>query len=1023
MKPKRRKLQWCASSLVLAGALLLAVGLALGSQAQGDLAQTRITVASASNRDSIRASLNADGTLVAFQSDSDLLGQGIPDEQWEVWLYDTVAMTYTRVTTASESNRVSAFPQLSADGTKLAFSSESDFFGQGIADEQWEVWLYDVATRDLARITTASDSNRESWAEDLSADGTVIAIASESDLLGQDIADDQWEIWLYDTVALTYTRVTSASDPQRDSWSPSLSDDGTLVAFFSDSDILGQGIADEQFEIWLYDTIALTYTRITSASHSGRGSFGPVLSADGTKLAFTSDSDFFGQGIPQYQYEAWLYDIATGNLTRVTTAAGSGGGCDNVSLNADGSRLVCSSDSDYLGQGLPAGQDEIWLYDMPSAQLSRVTYASPPQRDSWQPVLSDDGTLVAFESDSDFLGEGNVADNQTEIWLFELPGPAPSLVKTVNDVAPQPGQRITFTLGLVNPFKSDLTGVVVSDTLPPGLTLAGPVLLEPPQAGAVLADDPGELPILASGLNVSATSAITLTFPVTVSQGVVVGSVITNTASFTSAQIPTPTLGSVAFQVFLRVSLADPPPNSHVAAPGTNLTLVAGDALSATSVTSRTFVVHGGFQGRLGGVFVAGSASFGPDSVAFDPDSDLHPGEVVQASVTSGVLSDAGVSLTPYVWEFRAATQGGAGVFSPHPATPALSTYQTSDVALGDLDGDGDLDVLLPSSGAETVWLNDGAGGLTPHPTTPSFGADSSSRDAVLGDLNGDGSLDALVVNALTDTVWLNDGAGNMTPHPTTPEFDTGAGSYDLALGDIDGDGDLDALVPHQDGADSVWVNDGAGNLSPHPTTPAFGEGDSVDVELGDVDGDGDLDAVVTHDDKANSVWVNDGAGNFSPHYTFGSRDCNGLALGDLDGDGDLDAIAVYYDWPSAVWLNDGAGHFATHPTTPEFGTGESRAVALGDVDGDGDLDALVARPNELSQTVWLNDGAGNLTAGTGFGAGISSGLALGDLDGDGDLDVVVSDNSGLDTTVWLNKKYEVMLPLILVSLTGTAVP
>jgi hypothetical protein len=221
-----------------------------------------------------------------------------------------------------------------------------------------------------------------------------------------------------------------------------------------------------------------------------------------------------------------------------------------------------------------------------------------------------------------------------------------------------------------------------------------------------------------------------------------------------------------------------------------------------------------------------------------------------------------------------------------------------------------------------------------------------------------------------------------------------------------------------------VWLNDGTGNLTPHPTTPAFGEGDSYDAQLGDVDGDGDLDAVIAKRDlQPNLVWANDGAGNFSLYHTFGPHNCYGLGLGDLDGDGDLDAVTVYYDQPNAVWLNDGAGHFAPHPTTPGFDTGNSIAIALGDVDGDGDLDALIARPNELSQTVWLNDGAGNLTAGASFGAGISSGLALGDLDGDGDLDVVVSDSSRLDATVWLNEKYKVMLPLILTSLTGTAVP
>jgi Tol biopolymer transport system component len=87
----------------------------------------------------------------------------------------------------------------------------------------------------LIRVTRASDGDRYSYYPSLNADGTVVAFCSDSDLLNENRPVDAMEIWLYDTKTTTYTRVTSASHAYRDSWSPSLSSDGTIVAFDSDT--------------------------------------------------------------------------------------------------------------------------------------------------------------------------------------------------------------------------------------------------------------------------------------------------------------------------------------------------------------------------------------------------------------------------------------------------------------------------------------------------------------------------------------------------------------------------------------------------------------------------------------------------------------------------------------------------------------------------------------------------------------------------------------------------------------------
>ena len=449
MKPRIRMFFMILSGLGLAGLLLLGVGLAL---AQGSFRKsppnpnfsvsrewkaeavetssgfwprrlldgqteiwlyntttmtfTRITTASAADRDSFFPNLSADGSKLAFSSDSDFLGQGVPLRQLEIWLYDTASMTLSRVTTASDGSRDSLSPNLSADGRKVAFYSDADFLGQGILPFQFEVWLHDSTTMTLTRVTTASTPDRGSFSPTLNADGSKLGFHSDSDLLGQGIEELEAEIWLYDTATMTLTRVTTA--PMGDlpqSNSPSLNENGSRIAFHSTADLLRQGIPPFQSEIWLYDTATMTLTRITTASAPDRGSFSPSLSANGTRIAFSSDSDFLNQGINDAQVEIWLYDTTTMTFTRITTASDDERDSSEPSLSADGTKVVFQSDSDFLGQGIPNDQIEIWLYDVTTKSLTRITTASAPNRDSRAPSLNADGTMVAFTSDSDFLGQ------------------------------------------------------------------------------------------------------------------------------------------------------------------------------------------------------------------------------------------------------------------------------------------------------------------------------------------------------------------------------------------------------------------------------------------------------------------------------------------------------------------------------------------------------------------------------------------------------------------------------------------
>jgi uncharacterized repeat protein (TIGR01451 family)/CSLREA domain-containing protein len=121
------------------------------------------------------------------------------------------------------------------------------------------------------------------------------------------------------------------------------------------------------------------------------------------------------------------------------------------------------------------------------------------------------------------------------------------LFKNVDVVNPIPGQSVIFTLGVLNRSGSDATNALVSDTLPSGLTFAGPVVLE--GTTGTVAQDEDDLPALASGLTIGAGERITVTFPATVNLYQAGGTALINTAAITSTEVITPQIGLVGMTV------------------------------------------------------------------------------------------------------------------------------------------------------------------------------------------------------------------------------------------------------------------------------------------------------------------------------------------------------------------------------------------------------------------------------------------------------------------------------------------
>ena len=363
-----------------------------------------------------------------------------------------------------------------------------------------------------------------------------------------------------------------------------------------------------------------------------------------------------------------------------------------------------------------------------------------------------------------------------------------------------------------------------------------------------------------------------------------------------------------------------------------------------------------------------------------------------------------------------------------------LTNVHQSNSKLVDIDGDGDLDIILTGRindfGDEIfeVYSNDGNGIFTEIVNANlSFTCFLANIEA--GDIDNDGDLD-LIVYAFTNgtqsarAVLINDGNGNFTEDANTSLIGANFLGYNLALTDIDNDGNLDFIIGGRFGIGGdirtyVYTNDGAANFTEATTMTLTGV-EYSSTAYADVDGDGDLDLFVMG--SLNSVlgisstklYLNNGNGEFieDTANSFVQAERGPVAFADVDGDGDQDLLIFSYgpNWESEtkLYLNDGNGIFTEVLNTPFDGSFEG-SIEFADVDNDGDLDVLITGDNDsgLHATLYINDGNGNFTvaANTPFEPVNYSSSKFADLDGDGDLDLTLIGYDGSNglTKVYLN--------------------
>ena len=292
------------------------------------------------------------------------------------------------------------------------------------------------------------------------------------------------------------------------------------------------------------------------------------------------------------------------------------------------------------------------------------------------------------------------------------------------------------------------------------------------------------------------------------------------------------------------------------------------------------------------------------------------------------------------------------------------------EMALGDVNGDGRLDLALDSHDSYhvTLLLGDANGSFALAPNSPIVmkqGQQPHTHGLGMGDLNGDGKLDlASVNNADNDiSVAFGDGRGGFTIAPRSP-FAVGPSPYPLTLGDINSDGRLDIVA----NASATGPNRAQQLPASRNLTLLLADGQGgfrrSDVPLrtatpwfaatGDFNGDGKPDLVATHHDQGALTVLLGGSENFrevsgSP-FDMG-HNISAVVLADVNRDRHLDVVGAAGEGVR-VMLGDGAGHFKlATPVATAFGTWR---LTVGDVNQDSKPDIVTSNTESNSVTVLL---------------------------------------------------------------------
>jgi len=384
----------------------------------------RVSVNSAGsegNRVSRTPSINADGQLIVFASEATNLVDGDTNNFQDIFIHDWLTGTTERVSLnvhGQEANGASDWPEISADGFSVVFTSTASNLVDGDSNGVEDVFVVDLQSGEVELVSqsaTGDQADAASTQPVISGDGRFVAFVSAATNLVPGATEGLGEIYLYDRAEGSLQWVSaplSGSVNDGASGEPAISADGSWVALSSSSTQLVPGDTNSRRDIFFWNRASSALERVNVTQIGGqadRSSYAPALNADGRFIVFRSHAtNLVASETPNFG-DIFRRDNINGALQRVSLSTtgdqSPNGASDEPAISADGRFITFRSNATDLVPNDNNISHDIFVRDMQgtTTRVSVDSSAGESNDNNYSPAISADGAAIAFYSNADNL--------------------------------------------------------------------------------------------------------------------------------------------------------------------------------------------------------------------------------------------------------------------------------------------------------------------------------------------------------------------------------------------------------------------------------------------------------------------------------------------------------------------------------------------------------------------------------------------------------------------------------------------